>query len=209
MRSYAYKSLDKGEIRLLKLHPKDSSEQLSGSLIHVPLTNPIYCPATKDSEAHLEHPYPYDAISYTWGRDTRTPFNLVIDQDHAIRVTAHLHYVLQKIAQPATSVLVWVDAICINQANRDSEEKSQQIRLMPDIYRIAKRVQIHLGPEADDSPLAIRFIEHMAEYMEYLDESLNISNSKAYALALEMGYSPPPANDKTWSALRSFWLRPW
>ncbi|KAF1929425.1 uncharacterized protein M421DRAFT_138657 [Didymella exigua CBS 183.55] len=209
MEPYAYKSLNKGEIRLLRLHPKNSIGSLSGSLIHVPLTNPTYCEGSADSEPHLEHPYPYDAISYTWGTDARKPFSLVIDHNRTIGITAHLHYVLQKIVQSHTSVLIWVDAICINQANQDSEEKSQQILLMPDIYRISKRVQIHLGPEANDSPLAIKFLEHMAEYAEYLDESLNVSNSEAYALALEMGYSPPVESDKTWNALRSFWLRPW
>jgi hypothetical protein len=209
MEPYTYEPLAEGEIRLLKLHPKNSNGPISGSLIHVPLTNPTYCQGPADSEPYLEHLYPYDAISYTWGTDTRTPFSLVIDQHQLIRVTAHLHYILERIVQPDTSILIWIDAICINQADRDSEEKGQQIRIMPDIYRIAQRVQIHLGPEADDSPLAIKFIEHIAEYAEYLDESLNASNSEAYALALEMGYNPPAEDDRTWNALRSFWSRPW
>jgi hypothetical protein len=111
--------------------------------------------------------------------------------------------------QPDKRVLVWIDAICINQADRDSEEKGQQISLMPDVYRFAKRVQIHLGPETDDSSFAIEFIEHVADYAEFLDESLNRLNSEAYALALEMGFHPPAKNHRTWNALRAFWARPW
>lgn len=209
MEPYAYKPLKKGEIRLLKLDPKSSTAQLSGSLIHVPLTNPTYCEGSMDNEPYLEHPYPYDAISYTWGTDTSTPFSLVVDQHYTLGVTAHLHYILQIVAQDDTSALVWIDAICINQVERDSEEKGQQIRLMPDIYRIAKHVQIHLGPEADDSHLAVPLIEHIAEYAEYLDQTLNVSNLEAHALALEMGFDPPKKGDKRWNALRSFWLRPW
>ncbi|KAF3046838.1 hypothetical protein E8E11_008736 [Didymella keratinophila] len=171
MEPYPYEPLGKGEIRLLKLHPKTSIGPLSGSLLHVPLIKPTYCERPADS-AYLEHLYPYDAISYSWGADTSTPLGLAIDQYYTIGVTAHLHYILERVAQPDKSVLFWIDAICINQADRDSEEKIQQIRLMPDVYRFAKRVQIHLGPEADDSPLAIEFIAHVADYAEYLDESL-------------------------------------
>lgn len=211
MRPYAYKPLNKGEIRLLRLDPKSSTGQISGSLIHIPLTNPIYCEAPADDiwNPHLEHPYPYDAISYTWGTDTSTPFSLVIDQQYVIGVTAHVHYILQRLVSDDTSTLVWIDSICINQVDQDSEEKGQQIRLMPDIYRIAKHVQIHLGPGADDSHLAIPLIKHIADYAEYLDCTLNISNPEAYALALENGFDPPEKGDKRWNALRAFWLRPW
>jgi hypothetical protein len=209
MEPYVYKPLDKGEIRLLVLHPNVSGQQLSGSIIHIPLTHPIYHPATTDNEAYLEHRYAYEAISYTWGTDTGTPYNLIIDENQIIGVTAHLQSVLQKIVRPDTKIHVWIDAICINQADKGSEEKAQQIQLMPDIYRIAKSVQIHLGPEADNSPLAIRFLEHVAEYAEYLDESLNVSNAQAYALAQEKGFAFPEERDKTWDALRSFWMRPW
>jgi hypothetical protein len=208
MEPYSYEPLDKGEIRLLKLHPKPSIGPLSGTLLHVPLTKPTYCQGSTDS-AYLEHLYPYDAISYSWGTDTSTPFSLVINQKYIIGVTAHLHYILEKIVQPDKRVLVWIDAICINQADRDSEEKGQQISLMPDVYRFAKRVQIHLGPETDDSSFAIEFIEHVADYAEFLDESLNRLNSEAYALALEMGFHPPAKNHRTWNALRAFWARPW
>lgn len=209
MGPYAYKPLGRGEIRLLKLHAKSSIGPLSGSLLHIPLTKPTYCQGPADS-VYLEYLYPYDAISYTWGTDTSTPFHLVIDQYYTIGVTVHLHYILEKIVQPDANVLVWIDAICINQADRDSKEKSQQIRLMPDVYRFAKRVQVHLGPETDDSPLAVEFIEHIADYAEYLDESLNASRSlEAYAVALEMGFHPPAKEDRTWNALRSFWMRPW
>ena len=209
MEPYVYKPLNKEEIRLLKLYPSDGRQRLCGSLTHIPLTNPIYHAATADKEAYLEHAYPYEAISYTWGQDTRTPCSLTIDDQYTIGVTTHLQYVLQKIVQSDATVFVWIDAICINQADRDSEEKAQQIRLMPDIYRIAKRVQIHLGPEADNGPLAIQLMNHIAAFAEYLDEHLNYSNSRAYALALERGFSPPGKHDKSWHALRSFWLRPW
>ncbi|KAG9197502.1 hypothetical protein G6514_001496 [Epicoccum nigrum] len=208
MNPYAYEPLDKGEIRLLKLYPKPRFGPISGTLLHVPLVKPTYRQGPAGS-AYLEHLYPYDAISYSWGTNTSTPFSLVIDQKYIVRVTAHLHYILEKIVQPDRHVLFWIDAICINQADRDSEEKSQQIGLMPDVYRFAKRVQIHLGPETDDSPFAIEFIEHVAEYAEFLDESLNRRNSEAYALALEMGFHPPANNHRTWDALRAFWARPW
>jgi Heterokaryon incompatibility protein (HET) len=46
---------------------------------------------------------------------------------------------------------LWVDAICINQA--DPEEKSYQVGLMGKIYQLAKFVVIWLGEQADGSEL--------------------------------------------------------
>jgi hypothetical protein len=40
---------------------------------------------------------------------------------------------------------IWADAICINQS--DLQERSQQVRLMGNIYRNAERVLIWLGPD--------------------------------------------------------------
>jgi hypothetical protein len=40
---------------------------------------------------------------------------------------------------------IWADAICINQS--DVEEKTEQVRMMGDIYEAAQIVVIWLGPE--------------------------------------------------------------
>lgn len=209
MDPYVYEPLNPREIRLLRLHPGQPDQQLTGSIVHVPLMNPTYHPKKDNTGAHLEHPISYDAISYHWGSDPNTPFQLIVAENSVIALTVHLHSVLQRVVQPDKEQVIWVDAICINQVGNDSDEKAQQIRLMPDIYRIAKRVQVHLGPEADNSWLAIEFLENIAKYGEYLDDTLNELSAKAYELAREKGFVLPGPNDESWKALRAFWQRPW
>ena len=51
---------------------------------------------------------------------------------------------------------MWVDAICIDQ--RNVQERNSQVRLMPTIYRQAKRVLAYLGETTSDSDLGMESI---------------------------------------------------
>ncbi|RDI78815.1 hypothetical protein Vi05172_g11237 [Venturia inaequalis] len=61
------------------------------------------------------------------------------------------------------STLIWVDALCINQ--EDPVERSHQVNLMSDIYSQAQLVVVWLGPEAENSGLAMRYIEKVSNSM--------------------------------------------
>jgi hypothetical protein len=93
----------------------------------------------------------------------------------------------------------------------NSKEKGEQILLMPDIYRIAARVQVHLGREAHNSKLAIKFINQLAEHVEYFSGPVEPPGAKDYRLsrAKVLGPELPPEDDERWVALREFWQRPW
>ena len=77
-----------------------------------------------------------------------------------------------------------MDAICINQES--NEERSDQVRLMMRIYRTTRRVAIWLGPEVDDSKLAMDLIcelFHNPGYLNYILEDPNLRpDVKALAL---------------------------
>ncbi|KAL5360753.1 heterokaryon incompatibility protein-domain-containing protein [Aspergillus floccosus] len=60
--------------------------------------------------------------------------------------------------------MLWIDAVCINQA--DIPEKENQIQLMRMIYGYAGNVVVWLGEEADKSDDALKFIRLMAEVRE-------------------------------------------
>lgn len=49
--------------------------------------------------------------------------------------------------------LIWVDYLCINQ--KDDEEKSGQVRMMDTIYAKAQPIFAWIGPESDNSELAM------------------------------------------------------
>ncbi|KAK9434829.1 Ankyrin and HET domain protein [Metarhizium brunneum] len=214
MRDYQYEALQPGEIRLLRLDATRNSQwPLSGNIIHHRLTDPKYQPS-ETGDGYLEHSLPYDAISYHWGGDTRTPFRVVIRGDSgeeaAIKITSTLHTILRRLALPDKTRVLWADAICINQITSESNtEKGEQIQLMPDIYRIAACVQVYLGDEADNVPAALELLYSIADYSEHLDDSIHPHGEIGVELAKQGGFVLPPVEDKRWSALRAFLRRPW
>ncbi|KAL3291825.1 ankyrin and het domain protein [Colletotrichum asianum] len=214
MNPYQYRALGPGEIRLLRLHPApDPRRDLTGTILHHELANPAL--RWGSDGPYLEHKLPYEAVSYHWGSNTKTPFKLLVNDENAdsstpasvIPLTASLHTLLRQIAYTDSDRVVWVDAICINQVrSADNVEKGAQIRMMPDIYGIAARVLVYLGPSADNSDLAIAFLEHISDFADYLDETLPTAN---FAAALAAGFAMPPPDAPDWPALRAFLRRPW
>ncbi|KAI0384080.1 HET-domain-containing protein [Hypomontagnella monticulosa] len=82
-----------------------------------------------------------EVLSYVWGKiwsDER----ISVD-GKSFRVTKNLFESLRGLRNPDVSRTIWIDAICINQA--DNEEKTGQVRLMGDIYSKAKQTIIWLG----------------------------------------------------------------
>ncbi|KAF2716062.1 HET-domain-containing protein [Polychaeton citri CBS 116435] len=119
---YSYKNLDHGDIRLLVL--KRASwilpSTIKASLIHVP----------------ADHPLKYEALSYCWGNPTRS-HEIIIDGERFM-VTCSAFQLLRACRSMWREKTVWIDAICINQAN--NEEKAIQIQGMRRLYRRAPRV---------------------------------------------------------------------
>jgi hypothetical protein len=117
--------------------------------------SPIKCEIIHSS---LADPPPYIAISYAWGDTDDKRFIQIGNLN--IPVAVSLFGALDAVRQRGEDVLVWVDALCIDQQNRD--ERSQQVRLMTQIYANATQVAIWLGPSADDSDLAMEFLKDIA-----------------------------------------------
>ena len=69
--------------------------------------------------------------------------------------------VLRELPEVANGAPVWVDAVCINQA--DLEEKAVEVKRMGDIYRKAARVISWLGDEQDGSGDALEFISRLGD----------------------------------------------
>jgi hypothetical protein len=92
----------------------------------------------------------YEALSYTWALDSE--FSSPFSSDNSwpincngirVDVKKNLFNALSALRRSSSSRFIWADAICINQA--DKSERSQQVRLMGDIFRNAFRVLVWLG----------------------------------------------------------------
>ena len=100
----------------------------------------------------------YDALSYEWKKDKG--LTNVTCGSTSLSVTCNLATALRALRHPASPKVLWADAICINQG--DKEEKSKQIPLMRDIYATAKSVLIWLGPSFCGVASAFEVLPYLA-----------------------------------------------
>ncbi|KUJ09719.1 HET-domain-containing protein, partial [Mollisia scopiformis] len=83
----------------------------------------------------------YEALSYAWGRaDVVKGVEL---NGRRVEIRVNLWLALVHLRRTKEERLLWIDAICINQA--DLEERSEQVQIMAYIYSRAKRVLVWLG----------------------------------------------------------------
>jgi hypothetical protein len=82
----------------------------------------------------------YEALSYTWGDETTKEKISINGKEFEVGQT--LFDALKHIRYTHSDRVLWIDAICINQAN--VPEKNQQIRMIPFTYSKASLVLIWL-----------------------------------------------------------------
>ncbi|KAF5241870.1 hypothetical protein FANTH_8945 [Fusarium anthophilum] len=86
-------------------------------------------------------PQSYSALSYVWGSSRATETIQIDGHDHDISI--NLACAIRHLRDERNSVLVWIDALCINQC--DIGERSSQVAMMRDIYAGAQHVTVFLG----------------------------------------------------------------
>ena len=159
MAPYQYSSLKESlnEIRVLTLHPGDFSADLHVSIHKVTL--------------RLDSPPIYEALSYVWGT-TENPVELKVDPsgNETLAITQNLAIALPYLRFENKTRTLWIDAICINQ--QDLRERSSQVKIMGDIYRLAERVVVWLGTEKDDSANVLEILSKLSseikvDYAQY------------------------------------------
>ena len=138
----------KKQIRLLRILPGDFDD-------------PVSC--TVSDENLGETLPPYNAISYTWADQSgdRSKCRTISLDSCPFAVTNSCELALRRVRHRDRARIVWVDAICINQA--DDAERSHQVQLMAQIYSRARCVNIYVGEAADGSTELLRFIADRAQ----------------------------------------------
>ena len=101
--------------------------------------------------ADIENDLAYEAVSYVWGKSQHKP-SIQISCESGVselEIPENLEGALQRFRHPTSTRTLWTDSICVNQS--DLEERSQQVRLMGQIYLKASTVLIWLGEDVDGS----------------------------------------------------------
>ncbi|KAK4464742.1 heterokaryon incompatibility protein-domain-containing protein [Cladorrhinum samala] len=132
-------------LRLLVVEPGAFDDAIHCRLVHV------------RTDTRLE----YEAISYTWADESgdATKSKTISISGTPFAVTANCEAVLRRVRRLSTPRIVWIDAVCINQENKD--EQGHQVQLMPDIYSRARRVLIYLGEPLDDEHEGLKRLDNV------------------------------------------------
>ncbi|EEU33466.1 uncharacterized protein NECHADRAFT_98482 [Fusarium vanettenii 77-13-4] len=102
---------------------------------------------------------------------------------------------------------LWIDAICINQT--DLGERSAQVGRMCDVYSLASRVIIWLGPAADDSTLAVTSLGRLGAQVEYLRGGLMCPSPGCTQPNWYKSDYEIPFDLATWESIHRLISRPW
>jgi hypothetical protein len=121
-------------------------------------------------------------VSYCWGSNDKTKSIRITDQDHdqELKVTENLHAALARLRDEDIERILWVDAICIDQSNK--EEKGHQIKQMAELYAKAGRVIVWLGESENGSDNALMAIHEAARNLQYASSPLLASDQSISAL---------------------------
>lgn len=189
--TFQYKSLlSPDSIRILELQPsKASSSDIHCKLIQKTLSQ---C----DSDL-FEH---YIALSYVWG--SQNELQSIYVDGYLFEVTINLRNALQDLREQNRVVMLWADAVCINQ--RDIEERNRQVSLMGSIYTIARHTVIYLG-ESNEK------IDELLNYVRSTAGSMVNSHALIHRMKDNGTCSPfeAPAMDSIRSTLRELLTCPW
>jgi hypothetical protein len=114
----------------------------------------------------------YEALSYVWG--PQNPSQTIQCNDGVLEIGENLVAALLCLRMPATSRLLWIDRVAINQG--DIEERTRQVGLMADIYTSAAAVAVWLGPADPFTHTTFLFFDDICTQMrefqkEYQDFS--------------------------------------
>lgn len=170
------------EFRILKIHGGTRGSTIRCEIKHYPLPEEVHQDASVD----------YEALSWTWGHEENATAIKVISPGGAEKdfpIKKNLRIALDHLRHQSEPRNIWVDFICINQAN--NSERAAQVKLMFFIYSKAFNVCIWLGEAADNSTFAVDFVRNQVNDLGRWTKSTEEHNKE------------------NWAALAALMDRPW
>ncbi|KAM7182745.1 Heterokaryon incompatibility protein (HET) domain containing protein [Naviculisporaceae sp. PSN 640] len=165
---YTSTPLGPQDIRVLHLYPSTDFYAPIRCILNVISLELESEPGPADSD--VQRPV-YQALSYVWGDNSEANRRTILVDGQQVDVTVNLALALRRLRAhhtkniwqaghsddllenkneqtkdypPAQPLIIWVDAICINQA--DPDERASQVSMMGRIYKSCSEVAIWLGP---------------------------------------------------------------
>jgi hypothetical protein len=191
---YEYQPLnrERKQIRLLTLQPGSDDDMLFCTL----------------ATAYLDTSTPphYETISYVCGnQENKAPINL---HGSEVQVPATSEAALRRMRRKDRPRILWIDAICINEA--DVDERGHQVGIMYEIYTHTRHNCIYLGPDDGNMPRVLESIRAILREIE--------TETRGYTDFYEMMFEPsgsmrgsdvPLSIDLKHSGLPKFFQNPW
>lgn len=186
--SFSHKPVSKGDIRLLMLHPGQED---------TPLRAVVYrCPLLLANS--------FQAISYTWGNAELS--HSLWTPEGSIKITASLYSTMRCLRHEKQPLVLWADIVCINQS--DKEEKSEQIRLLPQVYQRATCVLVCLGDDSKgDNAMETLMQVRVNDALATLGEEWPKDLAQMPPSWKKRGIPPP--DDAIWADIGALFERPW
>lgn len=146
------------EFRLIELHPAD----VWSTTVRVSLRHGLLC-----DDLTLA----FETVSYVWGDPQNQ--DLILVDDTFAHVPASAVAALRRMRLPSACRTLWIDALCINQS--DVKERSEQVKIMGEIYKASKGNLIYLGEVKDDQRTRLALSNIRAIIDEMNEETRNLS----------------------------------
>jgi len=194
-----YEALRASQIRLLQIHRSDDK---TGGQVSCTLASHDLSTAPS-----------FVALSYTWGLPHRDIHKLrknpssfkhgISCNGNAAHIGENLYDFLAHCAQNRDhdpNRLYWADALSIDQGN--IQERSEQVKLMSQIYQAAVGVLVWLGPEDDYSKPAIDLMNGVLQ----LD---GVGRNRLNPTDVSDDHPNFLLNARSWQALTYFFEREW
>lgn len=150
----------------------------------------------------------YEALSYVWGSANQPSYANVSTSQRSgiISITRNLDVALRHLRYKKKPRYLWVDALCINQAN--IKEKDIQVTKMGTIFATADSVVAWLGPKENNSDKAMTWFQVIGRKLDADWETLTMRPRLSDATK-ELAVQQERENLKTFEYIKEFGETPW
>ena len=153
----------------------------------------------------------YKALSYTWGSKLDPKTIHVNGRPFVVR--QNLHAFLEVCRTLDDRPWIWIDQICINQA--DEDEKGTQVQMMDAIFGRASETYVWLGTDPDDGVVADLVNQVVPKYRAEVqnqqceDDHVLVQKHQEYWAAISAALPPNTRDALRRLSLNSYWERLW